>query len=69
MIGTPESRRQAIEVAAAKLHDAQRLLQEVLSGVQWVVGTGHDATVSVADARRATQVAEAKLAILLKRMP
>lgn len=64
-----ESNRQDISNAYAKLTAAIALLRETLALVSKVAPTGHDAVTSVYDARRATEVAHAKVAILQRRLP
>lgn len=65
----PEQRRAAAAVARELVAQSIAMLQRALMQVQLAAPTGHDATVAVQDARRAAEIAGAKLDLLIKRIP
>lgn len=66
---TPEERRTAVALARQFMAEAVAKAGQALHQVEQAVGAGHDATVATHDARRACEVAGAKLEILARRTP
>lgn len=63
------SNKPAVQEALKHAHDAVTHLQRALALISQAAPSGHDATVSVYEARRAAEVAEEKLKHLERRTP
>jgi len=69
MTAPKQSNHVSIALAIQHLTTALDSLRQALTLVSGVAPNGHDATASVYDARRAVEVANAKVIILQRRLP